>query len=132
MQELTTLLEKLSLITSDIQVSNMEAGEYVAYELDFDLNNSMEITEDEVWDVIGCDDSNSPNSDEEGKEQIEVKPVVKFSEVQSCVLTLQIYMEQRSSDTTKSASMLLEIEKHLKIVNASESIQRTIDSYFVS
>ena len=35
-------------------------------------------------------------------------------------------------DTTKSASMLLEIEKHLKIVNASESVQRTIDSYFVS
>ena len=50
----------------------------------------------------------------------------------SCVLTLQTYMEQRSNDTTKSASMLLEIEKHLKIVNASESVQRTIDSYFVS
>jgi hypothetical protein len=28
--------------------------------------------------------------------------------------------------------MLLEIEKHLKIVNALESVQRTIDSYFVS
>ena len=41
-------------------------------------------------------------------------------------------MEQKSNDTTKSASMLLEIEKHLKIVNASESVQRTIDSYFVS
>jgi hypothetical protein len=40
----------------------------------------------------------------------------KFSEVQSCVLTLQTYMEQRSNDTTKLASMLLEIEKHLKIV----------------
>ena len=36
------------------------------------------------------------------------------------------------NDTTKSPSMLLEIEKHLKIVNASESIQGTIDSYFVS
>jgi uncharacterized protein YfkK (UPF0435 family) len=56
----------------------------------------------------------------------------KFSEVQSCVLTLQTYMEQRSNDTTKLASMVLEIEKHLKIVNASEPVQRTIDSYFVS
>ena len=46
----------------------MEAGEYVPYKFDFDLNNSMEITEDEVWDVIGCDDSNSPISDEEGEE----------------------------------------------------------------
>ena len=45
---------------------------------------------------------------------------------------IQTYMEQRSNDTTKSASMLLEIEKHLKIVNALESVQRTIDSYFVS
>ena len=44
------------------------------------LNKSMKITEDEVWDVIGCDDSNSPNSDEEGEEQIEVKLIVKFSE----------------------------------------------------
>ena len=39
---------------------------------------------------------------------------------------------QPFNDTTKSASMLLEIEKHLKIVNASKSVQRTIDSYFVS
>ena len=28
-----------------------------------------------------CDDLNSPNSDEEGEEQIKVKPIVKFSEV---------------------------------------------------
>ena len=35
-------------------------------------------------------------------------------------------------NTTKSASMLLEIEKHLKIANASKSAQRTIDAYFVS
>ena len=35
-------------------------------------------------------------------------------------------------NTTKSTSMFLEIEKHLKIMNASESVQRTIDSYFVS
>ena len=84
-----------------------------------------------MWDVIECDDSNFPNSNEEGKEQIKVKPVVKFNEVQSCVLTLQTYMEQRSNDTTNSACMLLEIEKHLKIVNAPELVQRTIDSYFV-
>ena len=75
------MLEKLSLITTDIQVSNMEASEYVAYESDFDLKISMEITYDEVWDVIGCDDSNSPNSDEEVEEHKEVKPVAKFSEV---------------------------------------------------
>ena len=50
--------------------------------------DSQPFTKDEVWDVIGCDNLNSPNSNEEGEEQIEVKPVVKFSEVQSCVLTL--------------------------------------------
>ena len=94
--------------------------------------DSQPLTKDEVWNVVGCDNSNSPNSDEEGEEQIEVKPVVQFSEIQSCVLTLQTYMKQRSNDTTKSASMLLEIEKHSKIVNASESVKRTNDSYFVS
>ena len=40
--------KKLSLITIEIQVSNMEAGDYVVYGFDFDLNNSMEITKDEV------------------------------------------------------------------------------------
>ena len=39
---------------------------------------------------------------------------------------------QPFNDTTKSASMLLKIEKHLKILNASESVQRTIDFHFVS
>ena len=39
---------------------------------------------------------------------------------------------QPCNDTTKSASMLVEIEKHLKIVNALESIQRTINSYSIS
>ena len=71
----------------------MEASEYVAYEVNFDLNNSMETTKDEVWDVIGCDDLKSPNSYEEGEEQIKVEPIVKFSEVESCVLTFQTYME---------------------------------------
>ena len=57
---------------------------------------------DDIHDSnVGCDDLNSPNSDEKGEIQIEVKLVVKFSEVQSCVQTLQTYMEQRSSDTTK-------------------------------
>jgi hypothetical protein len=41
-------------------------------------------------------------------------------------------MEQQSNDTTKSASILLEIEKHLEIVNASELVQMTIDAYFIS
>lgn len=45
------------------------------------------------------------------------------------VVTLQTYLEHQSSDSTKSTSMLLEIEQHLKIVNAFESIQKTIDSY---
>ena len=39
---------------------------------------------------------------------------------------------QPFNDTTKSTSMLLEIEKHLKTVNALESVQRTTDFYFVS
>jgi hypothetical protein len=31
----------------------MEAQEYVQYELDFDLNNPYEVTEEDVWDVSG-------------------------------------------------------------------------------
>jgi hypothetical protein len=71
--------------------------------------------------LIGCDDSNSSNSDDGGEEQIEVKLIVQVSEVQSCVLTPQIYMEQRSNNTTVSTSMVLKIEKNLKIVNTYQS-----------
>ena len=39
---------------------------------------------------------------------------------------------QPFNETTKSTSMLLEIEKHLNIVNASKPDQRIIDSYLVS
>jgi hypothetical protein len=31
----------------------MEAQEYVQYELDFDMNNPYEVTEEDVWDVLG-------------------------------------------------------------------------------
>ena len=57
---------------------------------DIHYTDSQPFTKDEVWDVIGCDNLNSPNSDEEGREQIEVKPVVKFIEVQSLEESLSI------------------------------------------
>ena len=40
--------------------------------------DSQPFTKDEVWDVIGCDNSNSPNSDEEGEEQIEVNHLLNL------------------------------------------------------
>ena len=58
--------------------------------------------------------------------------MLTYKYIQYCVMTSITLTHTLNLDTTKSTSMLLEIEKYLKIVNASESIQRTIDSYFVS
>ena len=41
----------------------MEAQEYLQYELDFDLNNPYEITEEDVWDVLGSIGGTSNVSD---------------------------------------------------------------------
>jgi hypothetical protein len=72
LQELTSLLEILSLATNNYSDgrSRMEAQEYVQYELDFDLNNPYEVTEEGVWDILGSigGTSNVSNDDREGEE----------------------------------------------------------------
>ena len=55
----------------------MEAQEYVQYELGFDLNNPYEVTEEDVWDVLGSigGTSNVLDDDCEEGEECEVEPI---------------------------------------------------------
>jgi hypothetical protein len=132
---LTSLLETLSLATNSSSDggSRMEAQEYVQYELDFDLNNPCEVTEEDVWDVLGSIGGTSNVSDDgcEG-EECEVEPIPSYSDLQSSfqIGTIRRYMESRSCDVSKYVGLLVQIEKYLHIVHADESHQRTIDSYF--
>jgi hypothetical protein len=130
LQELTRLLERLSLATNRSS-DGMEAQEYVQYELDFDLNNPYEVTEEDVWNVLGSIGGTSNVSDDDCEgEECEVEPIPSYSDLQSSFGTIRRYMESRSCDVSKYVGLLVQIEKYLQVVHANESHQRTIDSYF--
>jgi len=133
LQELISLLEILSLATNSSSdgSSRMEAQEYVQYELDFVLNNPYEVTEEDVWDVLGSigGTSNVSYDDCEG-EECEVEPIPSCNDLQSNSGTIRRYMESRSCDVSKYVHLLVQIEKYLQVVHADESHQITIDSYF--
>lgn len=50
--------------------------------------------------------------------------------IDAVAITIRRYMESRSCDVSKYVGLLVQIEKHLQVVHADESHQRTIDSYF--
>ena len=109
----------------------MEAQEYVQYELDFDLNNPYEVTEEDVWDVLGFIGGTSNVSDDDCEgEDCEVEPIPSYSDLQSSFGTIRRYMESRSCDVSMYVGLLVQIEKYLQVVHADESHQRTIDTYF--
>jgi hypothetical protein len=105
----------------------MEAQEYVQYELDFDLNNTYEVTEEDVWDVLGFIGGTSNVSDDDCEgEECEVESIPSYSDLQSSFGTIRRYTESRSSDVSKYVGLLMKIEKYLQVVHADESHQRTM------
>jgi hypothetical protein len=50
--------------------------------------------------------------------------------VQTSIATIHKYLEQRTPNVGKFVGMLQKIEKQLSLVDAIESHQTTIDSYF--
>jgi hypothetical protein len=95
------------------------------------LDNPYEVTEEDVWDVLGSigGTSNVSNDDIEG-EECEIEPISSYNDLQSSFGTIRRYMESRSCDVSKYVGLLVHIEKYLQVMHADESHQRTIDSYF--
>jgi hypothetical protein len=95
LQELTSLLERLSLATNSSSdgSSIMEAQDDVQYKLDFDLNNPYEVTKEDVWDVLGCIGGNFNVSDDDCEgEECEVEPIPSYGDLQSNFGTIKRYM----------------------------------------
>jgi hypothetical protein len=135
LQELTSLLERLSLATNSSSdgSSRMEAQGYVQYELDFDLNNPYEVAEEDVWDVLGSIGGTSNVSDDEceGEEcEVELNP---FHLIVTCNLVLVPLEGTWNHVHVMCPSMWVcwcRLRKYLQVMHADESHQRTIDSYF--
>jgi hypothetical protein len=94
------------------------------------LNNPYEVTDEDVWDVLGSIGGtfNVPDDDCEG-EKCEVEPIPSYSDLQSSFGTIRRYMESCSCDVSKYVGLLVQIEKYLQVVHADETHQRTIDSH---
>ena len=104
-----------------------------ASELDFDLNNPVEVAEDDIWDVLGFDPiggASDLSNDDYEDENLADESVCLFCKVQTTIATIQKYLEQHTSDVGKSVGIKQQIEKQLSLVHAIESHQTTIDSYF--
>jgi hypothetical protein len=66
-------------------------------------SNPYEVTEEDVWDVLGSigGTSNVLDDDCEGEES-EVEPIPSYSDLQSSFGTMRRYMESRSRDVRPS------------------------------
>jgi hypothetical protein len=95
------------------------------------LNNPYEVTEEDVWDVLGYTGGTSNVSDDDcEREECEVEPIPSYSNLQYRFGTIRRYMEPHSCDVSKYVGLLVQLEKYLQVMHADESHQRTIDSYF--
>jgi hypothetical protein len=110
---ITFLSLSLATNSSSDGSSIMEAQEYVQYELDFDLNNPFEVTEEDVWDVLDSIGGTSNVLDDD----CEVEPIPSYSDLQSSFGTIRRYMESRSCDVSKYVGLLVQIEKYLQVVH---------------
>ena len=90
------------------------------YEVDFDFNNPSEVTEEDVWDVLGSIDgtSNVSYDDCDGDER-EVDLIPSYSDLQCSFGTIRRYMESGSCDVFKYVGCWCKIEKYLQVVRAN-------------
>jgi hypothetical protein len=83
-EEVATVLEQLSLISSEIETPNMNAQEYLNYELEFDLNNPYQPTNEEIIEMLPSQQQGSEYVDsdpDEANPNDVIEEVVSFKDV---------------------------------------------------
>ena len=101
-EEVAAVLKQLSLISSEIETPNMNVQEYLNYELEFDLNNPYQPTEEQIIEMLPSQQQGSEHEDsdpDEANPHDIVEEVVGFKDVGSALQTLKFFLEQRFNDT---------------------------------
>jgi hypothetical protein len=132
-EEVATVLEQLSLISSETETPNMNAQEYLNYELEFDLNNPYQPTDEEIIEMLPSQQQGSEHVDsdpDEANPNDVVEEVVSFKDVGSVFQTLKKFLEQRPNDTMLSIRNIEALEKEVESWRVAETRQSTIDSFF--
>ena len=107
--KLATLLHQLTLLSSDIEVSDtMNAQEYLNYELEFDLNNPYEPTDDEFLGMFPSEHQ-EPDVDEVIVDVVE--EVVGLNVAERSLENLKKYFQQRPFDVLSHIKSIEGLQK---------------------
>ena len=132
-KEVADVLEQLSLISSKIETPNMNVQEYLNYELEFDLNNPYQPTDEQIFEMLPFQQQGSKHEDsnhDEANPHNIVEEVVGFKDIGSAFQTLKKFLEQRPNDTMLSIRNIEALEKEVESWCVAETCQSTIDSFF--
>ena len=126
--EVATLLHQLTLLSSDSEVGDvMNAHEYLNYEMEFDLNNLCEPTNEEFLDMYS---SKHQEIDVDKVTVDVVEEVVGLSVGERSLKTLKKYFEQRSNDALSRIRSIQKLHKEVSSHHLEASRHIIIDSFF--
>ena len=111
----------------------MNIQEYLNYELEFDLNNLYQLTNEQIIEMLPFQQQGSEHEDndpDEANPHHIVEEVVGFKDVGSAFQTLKMFLEQRPNDTMLSIRNIEALEKEVESWHIAETRQTTIDSFF--
>ncbi len=112
---------------------NMNVQESLNYELEFDLNNPYQPTDEEIIEMLPSQQQGNEHEDsdlDEANPHDIVEEVVGFKDVGSALQTLKKFLEQRPNDTMLSIRNIEALEKEVECWRGAETRQSTIDSFF--
>ena len=126
--EVATLLHKLTLLSFDNEVGDvMNAHEFLNYEMEFDLKNPYEPTNEEFWDKYS---SKHQEIDVDEVMVDVVEEVVGFSVAERSLETLKKYFEQRRNGASSHIRSIQGLWKEVSSHHLEASRQTSIDSFF--
>ena len=132
-EEVFAVLKQLSLISSKTETPNMNVERYLNYELEFDLNNPYQHTDEQIIEMLPSQQQGSEYKDsdpDEANPHDIVEEVVGFKDVGSALQTLKKFLEQRPNDTMLSIRNIEVLKKEVESLRVAKSCQSTIDSFF--
>ena len=126
--EVATLLHQLTLLKSDSGVGDvMGAHEYLNYEMEFDLNNPYEPTDEEFLDMYS---SKHQEIDADEVMVDVVEEVIGFSVAERSLKALKKYFELIPNDALSHIRIIQGLHKEVSSHHLEASHQTTIDSFF--
>ena len=126
--ELATLLHQLTLLSSDIEVSDMmNAQKYLNYELEFDLNNPYEPTDEKF---LGMVSSEQQESDVDEVIVDVVEEAVGLNVAERSLENLKKYFQQRPFDVLSHIRSIEGLQKEVSSHHLVSSHKTIRDSFF--